>query len=354
MGADFTRHKGPVCCAQYLPPGEALALPMKDPVRGVPSAGMARDARVHERRNMEINGLQVELVRKNIKHIHLRVYPPDGRVRVSVPRRVNDATVRAMVAPRLQWIRRQQARVVREGRRVKRELVTGETHWFAGRAYKLQVIEVDAVPSVGLRDGTLELHVRPGSDEAKRRAVLEAWYRKSFKAKLSPLLAHWEPRVGVRVAECRARRMKTRWGSCNIAARRIWLNLELAKMPPEHLEWILVHELVHLLEPGHGKRFQGLMDQFLPDWRSRRDALNRSPFLEEEEAMSASRGPICLYCRASCPFTRAARCASVCPIPSTAGRKASASRVKSAARPRPPCSTAPISPRTNGPRPWSL
>lgn len=224
---------------------------------------------------MEVGGIQVELVRKDIKHLHLRVCPPDGRVRVSVPRRVNDATVRAMVASRLEWIRRQQARVVREGSRAKRELVTGETSWFEGRAYRLQVIEVDAAPSVGLRDGTMELRVRPGSDRSKREAVLEAWYRRKLQERIPALLAHWEPKVGVQVAECRTKLMKSRWGTCNVEARRIWLNLELAKMPVAHLEWILVHEMVHLLERRHNDRFRALLDRFLPDWRSRRDALNR-------------------------------------------------------------------------------
>ncbi len=228
-------------------------------------------------KHMEVDGIRVEIVRKDIKHIYLRVCPPDGRVRVSVPRRVDDATVRSAVTARLDWIRRQQARHAGEARAARRELVTGETHWYEGRAYRLQVIEGEHHPSVQLQDGTMELRVRPGSDEAKRRAVLEAWYRKSLKEKLPPLLAHWEPKVGVQVAECRIRKMKTRWGSCNIAARRIWLNLELAKKPSELLEWILVHEMVHLLERRHNSRFRALLDGLLPDWRLRRDALNRPP-----------------------------------------------------------------------------
>ncbi len=237
---------------------------------------MAKKRRSHITQLVEVDGIQVEVVCKDIKHIHLRVYPPDGRVRVSVPRRVDEATVRCLVAARSEWIRLQQARVVREALQEERQFLTGETHWFEGQAYRLRVIEGEGPASVGLQGGTMELRVRPGSDEDKRRAVLEAWYRNSLKEKLPPLLAHWEPKIGVQVAECRIKRMKTRWGSCNTTARRIWLNLELAKKRPALLEGILVHEMVHLLERWHNERFEELMDRFLPDWRARRAELDRS------------------------------------------------------------------------------
>jgi len=220
----------------------------------------------------------VEVVRKDIKNLHLGVYPPEGRVRVAVPLRLDDETVRLAVVSRLGWIRKQQRRFEEQERQSAREMVTGETHFFLGRRYRLDVVEHDGPASVRLRGNTImELRVRPGSDPEKRRAALHGWYRRRLKERIPGLIEAWEPVIGVDVADWRIRRMRTRWGSCTIEARRIWLNLELAKKPPACLEYILVHEMVHLLERRHNDRFRELMDRFMPRWRLHRDDLNRAP-----------------------------------------------------------------------------
>ena len=232
---------------------------------------------------MEVQGLRVEVVRKPIKHLHLAVHPPDGRVRVSAPEYVSDETIRLAVINKLSWIRRQQQRFRAQPRQSRREMVSGESHYYQGRRYLLSVVEEKAPPRVRiLNNRTLELKVRPGSDRAKREAVLYAWYRARLKEQIPPLIAKWEPIVGVEVADWGVKRMKTRWGSCNIEARRIWLNLELVKKPPLCLEYVLVHEMVHLLERHHNERFRTLMTQFMPNWRNHRDLLNAEPLAYED------------------------------------------------------------------------
>ncbi len=235
------------------------------------------------RRQISVDGLAVEVVRKEIKNLHLSVYPPDGRVRIAVPRRLDDDAVRLAVIRRLGWIRRHQERFRQQERQSAREMVSGESHYVEGRRYRLDVAEHDAPPTVRLRDNhTLELRVRPGTDRAKRAALLHGWYRDRLRQQIPDLLAKWEPIVGVEVAEWRIKRMKTRWGTCNVAARRIWLNLELAKKPAACLEYVVVHEMVHLIERRHNDRFQACMDRFLPHWRLHRDELNRAPLARED------------------------------------------------------------------------
>lgn len=225
----------------------------------------------------------MEVVRKDIKNLHLGVYPPNGRVRVAVPFRLDDEAVRLAVVSRLGWIRKQQRRFGEQERQSPREMVTGETHFLLGRRYRLDVIEQDGAASVRLRNNTiLELRVRPGSHREKRQAVLHGWYRRQLKERIPELIKVWEPVIGVDVADWRIRRMRTRWGSCTVEARRIWLNLELAKKPTVCLEYILVHEMVHLLERRHNDRFRELMDRLMPQWRLYRDELNRAPLAHED------------------------------------------------------------------------
>ena len=235
-----------------------------------------------EKYKLIVSGMQVEVVRKEIKNLHVGVYPPDGRVRVAAPLRLDQEAVRLAVISRWAWIQRQKKVFRQQIRQSQRELVTGESHYVQGRRYRLRVIECDGVPSVNLSNTTLELRVRPGSDRDKRDAVLQNWYRKQLKAQLPALVDKWEPIVGVRVADTRIKRMKTRWGSCRVESRRIWLNLELAKKPVACLEYILVHEMIHLLERHHTDRFRELMDRFMPNWRIYRDELNRAPLAHEE------------------------------------------------------------------------
>ncbi len=225
-----------------------------------------------------VHGLAVEVVRKNIKHLHLAVYPPNGRVRVAAPLRVNDEAVRLAVISRLAWIKRQQAKFEGQQRQSAREYVSGESHYFQGHRYRLNVGYQDGLPQVSIRNNTrLDLVVRPGSDFAQRERALLAWYRQQLKFLIPPLIAKWEPILGIHIAEWGVKQMKTKWGTCNIQARRIWLNLELIKKPVICLEYVVVHEMVHLLERKHNDRFAALMDQTMPQWRLHRAELNREP-----------------------------------------------------------------------------
>ena len=224
----------------------------------------------------------MEVVRKDIKNLHLAVYPPNGRVRVAVPLRLDDEAVRLAVISRLGWIRKQQGGFDLQDRQSEREMVTGESHYYLGRRYRLDVIEHDGPAKVTLpKNTTLEMQVRPGTSREKREAVLNRWYRDRLREQIPELISKWEPVIGVRVMDWRIRRMKTRWGTCNIEARRIWLNLELAKKPVLCLEYIVAHEMVHLIERRHNDLFREYMDRFMPSWRLHRDELDRVPLAHE-------------------------------------------------------------------------
>lgn len=226
--------------------------------------------------------IPVQVVRKPIKNLHLGVYPPDGMVRVSVPLHITDDNVRLAVISRLSWIKKQQAKFQAQPRQSEREMVIGESHYFFGKRYRLEVIERRGKHEIVIKNNsTLQLFVNPGTTTANRTKVLREWYRQQLKARIPNLLNHWEPIIGKQTTAWGVKKMKTRWGSCNIEKCRILLNLELAKKPVECLEYVLVHELVHLLERKHNDRFKGLMDKFLPSWRMRRDILKRQPLSKE-------------------------------------------------------------------------
>ena len=227
--------------------------------------------------------MSVEVVRKNIKNLHLAVYPPEGRVRVAAPLRLDDDAVRLAVVSRLGWIRRQQQQFSRQERQSQREMVSGESHYIQGRRYRLNVIEHNGPAAVSLPNNhRIDLRVRPETSREKREAVLYQWYRQHLRTLVPPLLTKWEPLVGVTVDAWGIKKMKTHWGTCNIEARRIWLNLELAKKPASCLEYILVHEMVHLLERQHNEQFKAWMDNLMPQWQLYRDELNRSPLAHED------------------------------------------------------------------------
>ncbi|MEX2402406.1 MAG: SprT family zinc-dependent metalloprotease [Rhodothermales bacterium] len=232
---------------------------------------------------LEVSGIEVEVVRKDIKNVHLSVYPPSGRVRIAVPVHVDDEAVRLAVIDRLDWIRRQQRELAEQPRQSRREMVTGESHYVWGHRYLLNVIRHQGPNIVRLRKPTtLEMFVRPEAGAERRRDVLAEWYREQLKERIPQLVTEWEPVLGVEVAEWGVKQMKTKWGSCTPDDRRIWLNLELAKKPPECLEYIVVHEMVHLLERHHNDRFRALMDRFMPKWRLHRDTLNAAPLSHED------------------------------------------------------------------------
>ena len=230
-----------------------------------------------------ISGLTIHIVRKNIKNLHLTVLPPDGRVRFAVPHHVSDERVRLAVIAKLGWIRKQQANFNQQARQTEREMVDGESHYLWGRQYRLEVIEQAGKHRIETKGkNKLRLYVTPNTTTDNRLLVLNEWYRQQLKLKIAELLHYWTPLIKRTPQSCDIKKMKTKWGSCNIEAQRIWINLELAKKPTECLEYILVHELVHLLERHHNDTFRAYMDAFLPNWREHQSLLNKLPLAYED------------------------------------------------------------------------
>lgn len=234
---------------------------------------------------LQVGELRIDVVRKNIRNVHLAVLPPDGRVRVATPLAVDDDAVRRLVIGRLGWIQAQQAKFEGQERQTLREYVAGETHYFRGRGYRLEIQEITTGANrVELRGNAfMTLFVRPGNDVGARARVVQGWYREQLKEQIPALAAKWQARMGVQAREWQVKLMKTKWGTCNAEAGRIWLNLELVKVAPALLEYVVVHELIHLLERAHNERFRGLLDQYLPAWRRCRDELNGGALAAYEE-----------------------------------------------------------------------
>ncbi len=229
-----------------------------------------------------VNGIDVQVVRKDIKNFHLAVYPPDGRVRVAVPRYVTDDNVRLAIVAKLRWIKKQQKDFQYQPRQSNRKYVSGECYYFLGKRYRLELIERAGKHEIQrLKSGKLKMFVNLGTTVANKEKLLHAWYREELKKIIPATLEKWQPIIGKTVDDWGIKKMKTRWGSCNISARRIWLNLELAKKPPECLEYVLVHELVHLHERNHNDRFKTLLEKFLPNWEASRLMLNKAPLTHE-------------------------------------------------------------------------
>ena len=229
-----------------------------------------------------VSGIRVQVVRKDIKNLHLSVNPPEGHVRVAVPLHVADERVRLAVIDKLSWIKKQQAKFQDQPRQGDREMVTGESHYFFGKCYRLEVVEKPGKHKVEILSGNkIRLTIPANTKTETRLKHLHEWYRDQLKQVVPKLIEQWQLKIGVTSNDWGIKKMKTKWGSCNISAKRIWLNLELAKKPPECLEYILVHELIHLLERHHNQRFKSLMDTYLPNWRDRREMLNKSPLARE-------------------------------------------------------------------------
>ena len=226
---------------------------------------------------LELGGVAVDVVRKDIKNVHLSVHPPTGRVRISAPLRMSLDTIRLFAISKLGWTRQQQQRLRGQERETRREYLDRESHFVWGRRLLLRVEEADAAPKVEIKHARLLLRVRPGADEAAREAVIAGWYRQLVRTAVPTLIESWERRLSVRVNGYFVQQMRTKWGSCNPTARTIRLNTELAKKPQECLEYIVVHEMVHLLEPTHSPRFLAIMDRVMPEWRNMRELLNRLP-----------------------------------------------------------------------------
>lgn len=230
---------------------------------------------------LQLGDIAVEVVRKDIKHVHLSVYPPSGRVKIAAPERMSLDTLRAFTISRLGWIRQQQQKMREQPRETPREYIDRESHHVWGRRCLLKVVEVEAAPRLLVRHRRMTLSVRPGTEAAARAEILAQWYRQQLKQVARELIDKWQPLMGVRVERFFVQQMKTKWGSCNPAAGTIRLNTELAKKPPECLEYIVVHEMVHLLEPTHNARFVMLLERFMPNWQAYRDQLNSLPVSHE-------------------------------------------------------------------------
>lgn len=232
---------------------------------------------------LDIGGLRVELVRKGIKNLHLGVYPPDGRVRVAAPPTVSDEAVRLAVVSRMGWINRQRDKFLRQARQSKRDYVSGETLFHLGQRYRVRLIERTGPSLVRLTsDRRLELNVPKDRGQEFRERVVQRWRRELLRDRAQTLTVEWAERLGVEPPAIGIKKMKTKWGACNPAASRIWLNLELIKKPQECISYLVLHEITHLIEPNHGDAFVAFLDRHMPNWRTHRDALNTAPLAHEE------------------------------------------------------------------------
>lgn len=254
---------------------------MKQKAGNISKAGIKSKAvnkpKAGSKSELQIEDISIDVEWKKIKNIHLRVCPPDGRVRISAPVRVDPGILRGFAESKLGWIRKQQVRIRGCKPPEPREFVSGEIHFIGGERFALELVERAAKPEVIIDGDIMRLYIRPGTTVEKRQAVLEEFYREQLHKALPAIITGWEQVMNVRVNDFGIKRMKTRWGTCNRKVGRIWVNLELAKRPPECLEYIVVHEMVHMLERGHNAIFFGHMDRFLPGWRLIKKELNRTP-----------------------------------------------------------------------------
>ena len=225
----------------------------------------------------QLGDIAVDVVFKKVKHVRLSVHLPDGRVRISAPRSRNLASLRIFAISKLDWIRQQRIKIAEQPREARREYRNHESHYVWGQSYLLSVTEEHTVPVIELGHGQMHLRVRPDTDSTRREAIVEAWYREQLKKAIPPLIAKWEPVMGVKVAAFSVRQMKTLWGSCSRGRRTLRFNTGLARKPPHCLEYVVIHEMVHLLERTHNRRFIAFMDRFMPGWRLHREELNKRP-----------------------------------------------------------------------------
>jgi len=223
---------------------------------------------------ISLGDISIKVIQKHIKNVHLSVHPPSGRVRISAPLHMDTDTIRLFAISKLNWIKKQQKRFHNQERETPREYITRESHYYFGKRYLLQVIEHDAPPKVNKKHETIELYVRPNTNKSKRKKIFEEWYRQELKTIVPPLIKQYENLMTVKVVGFGIKRMRTRWGTCSRLAKRIWLNLDLAKKEKEYTEYIVVHEMAHLLERKHNNRFTGFMDKYLPKWRLYKEGLN--------------------------------------------------------------------------------
>ncbi len=229
---------------------------------------------INSQSKISISNLEIFIDRKDIKNLHIGVYPPLGRIRVATPLRLNDEAVRLAVISRLAWIKKQRNNFLNQPRQSQREMVSGESHYLFGKRYLLDVIYENTKHEIIKKHSKLELHVKPNTTVKNRLLVLQEFYRSELKNELEKLIAKWENSIGIKLNSYEVKKMRTKWGSCNIEKKKILLNLELAKQPVKCIEYIIVHEMVHLLERHHNENFKALIDKYMPSWREKRDILN--------------------------------------------------------------------------------
>jgi len=223
---------------------------------------------------MIVSGVEIEVVTKNIKNLHLAVLPPDGKVRISAPCSMNEEAIKLFAISKIGWVKQQIEKFQSQLRQSKREYVTGESHYVWGKRYRMEIQHTNGNTKVVLHGNKLTFTVHPDSTPEQRATSMNEWYRRQLRAKIPELFSKWESIIGVHAEDIKIKDMLTRWGTCNVEEKRIWLNLQLAKKPPECLEYVVVHELTHLREKLHNSHFIVLMDGYLPDWRQRKELLN--------------------------------------------------------------------------------
>jgi predicted metal-dependent hydrolase len=222
-----------------------------------------------------IDDIEIEITKKNIKNIYLSVNPPNGEVRISAPKKMTEDAIRLFAVSKISWIEKQKEKFDNQEKIMEKEYITGESHYYFGESYLLNVIyQSSNKTKVEIRNKKyIDLYVKEGSSKEKREYIMKEWYRKELKSIIPSMINKWEKIMELKVKEWGVKQMKTRWGTCNPNARRIWLNLELAKTPPHCLEYIIVHEMAHLIEKGHGDKFKAIMDKYYPNWRNVRKEL---------------------------------------------------------------------------------
>jgi len=224
---------------------------------------------------VEVNNIIADIVRKDVKNIHLNVLPPHGDVRITAPLRNDDESIRLFIISKLPWIKKQRIKFENQERESKKEYISGESHYFKGDRYLLNLIDYLGKPKIAIRNNKfIDFYINKNSSVAQKRKTMDEWYRSEFKKIAPPILEKLSKKMKIKVNELRIRKMKTKWGTCNVEKKRIWLNLELIKKPTHHIEYILVHELTHFLERNHNKRFVSYMNKFLPSWRTNKAELN--------------------------------------------------------------------------------
>ena len=230
-----------------------------------------------------IGNTKIDVICKDIKNIHLAVYPPSGRVRIAAPLKMTEDAIRLFAISKLSWIKKHQRKFQNQERITPREYKQRESHYFRGKRYLLHITETEGSPKVILRNKTyIDLYVKEGTPANKRHEILTEWYRAELKKQIPALIEKWTKRTNIQVNEWQVKQMKTKWGSCNREKKRIWLNLELAKKPEHCLEYIIVHEMIHLVERHHNEKFLSYIDNYLPNWKQLRTELNRFPVSHSE------------------------------------------------------------------------